>query len=586
MVRILQQPTLSFGSFSQVYEFDLPPGPANPRERILDFFQGRQVRGLKLRTGEVQFERGSRWRSLLLPNELNLLQQGLINVVADPARTVVRCEYHCEPSLFCTLRFGPSQLHKEVRLLEAFLAGTAPAPRKTVKSASVLTVRPVFKLLYRLYRLFSWMHYHASRRLSTAGMLVLCAMVAAGAMGVDTDSTVTYQAFAPLFFLLAVSMLCSLFFRAKFSATRLLPQFGTVGLPFTYTVRARNLTSKTQAGLMLLENLADPRPSFDDWFAAQLADERRVRSFKFNQRTNRAFHRAMVKEANLPPLAPGGEAETQVSLVPLRRGSLRFTGFTFARPDPIGLFRSFIRVAMVQTVLVLPRRYPIPRLALPGTEKYQEGGVAMAANIGRSDEFVSLRDYRRGDPLRHIHWRSWAKIGKPIVKEFEDDYFTRHALVLDTFTDDPRSPVFEEAVSVAASFACTIPTQESLLDLLFIGPRAFCFTSGRGLAHADQMLEVLASVEAIPGQSFRTLEQLVIEHSASVTGCIFVLLTWDDARKELVRKLKVLGVPVLVIVMAEADSEAVLAPGPMMDEPERFHVLEVGRVEEGLARLK
>ena len=119
----------------------------------------------------------------------------------------------------------------------------------------------------------------------------------------------------------------------------------------------------------------------------------------------------------------------------------------------------------------------------------------------------------------------WAKTGKPIVKEFEDDYFTRHALVLDTFTDDPRSVVFEEAVSVAASFACTIQTQESLLDLLFVGPQAYCFTSGRGLANADQMLEILASVRAIPDQPFSSLEQLVLEHAASVIGAAQSLAT-------------------------------------------------------------
>ena len=74
--------------------------------------------------------------------------------------------------------------------------------------------------------------------------------------------------------------------------------------------------------------------------------------------------------------------------------------------------------------------------------RYQEGGVALAANIGRSEEFVSLREYRHGDPVRHIHWRSWAKTGKPIVKEFEDEFFVRHALVLDTFTDEPNSEVW------------------------------------------------------------------------------------------------------------------------------------------------
>ena len=446
-------------------------------------------------------------------------------------------------------------------------------------------MRLIFKFLYLLYRAFSWLHYHGGRRFTSAGVLTVCALVAAAAMGVDTDSTVTFQAFTPLFFLMFLAVIFSWFFRAKFSATRLLPPFGTVGRPFRYLVRVKNLSSTKQLGLTLLENLADPRPSFEEWLAAQLADERRVRSFKFNQRTNRAFQQATVKAAALPPLLPGEEAETLVNLVPMHRGVIHFTGVTFARPDPLGLFRSFIKVPVAQTVLILPKRYPLPRVELPGTEKYQEGGVAMAASIGRSDEFVSLRDYRRGDPVRNIHWRSWAKTGKPIVKEFEDDFFMRHALVLDTFTDDPRGVVFEEAVSVAASFACTIQTQESLLDLLFVGPQAYAFTSGRGLAHADQMLEILASVRAISGRPFAPLEQLVLDHATAVSGCIFVLLTWDAARQELVRKLKTLGVPVLVIVVVEADGDTALAPGPMRDAPEKFHVLEVGMVEAGLAKL-
>jgi len=48
-------------------------------------------------------------------------------------------------------------------------------------------------------------------------------------MGVDTDNTVTYQAFTPIFFLLFIAIVFSWFFRARFSATRLLPRFGTVG---------------------------------------------------------------------------------------------------------------------------------------------------------------------------------------------------------------------------------------------------------------------------------------------------------------------------------------------------------------------
>jgi uncharacterized protein (DUF58 family) len=283
---------------------------------------------------------------------------------------------------------------------------------------------------------------------------------------------------------------------------------------------------------------------------------------------------------------PNQDTEVRVEVTPLRRGVLRFTGVTLARPDPLGLFRAFVTLPLPQTALILPRRYPVPPIALPGTMKYQEGGVALAASVGRSEEFVALRDYRNGDPYRHIHWRSWAKVGKPVVKEFEDEFFVRHALVLDTFSNHQHGEVFEEAVSVAASFVCTIQTQESLLDLLFVGTQSYCFTSGRGLAHADQMLEVLASVQACHGHSFGALENLVLTHVGAVSGCICVFVAWDEERHKFIEKLLLLGVPLLVLVVVEAGTKPALDPGPLRDHPQCFHVLEVGRIEQGLGRLK
>jgi uncharacterized protein (DUF58 family) len=275
-----------------------------------------------------------------------------------------------------------------------------------------------------------------------------------------------------------------------------------------------------------------------------------------------------------------------MEILPLRRGVLPLTGVTVARPDPLGLFRSFVVLSAPQTVLVLPRRYPLPSIALPGAMRYQKGGVALAAQVGSSEEFVALRDYRHGDPLRHIHWRSWAKAGKPIVKEFEDEFFVRHALVLDTFYDEPNSEVLEEAVAVAASFACTILTQESLLDLLFVGNQSYCFTAGRGLAHADQMLEILASVKNCADKPFATLEHLVLNHASAVSGCICVFQRWDEAREALIRKLKALGVPLLVLIVVPRGEKISRANDPLAETPEALRILEIGKIEEGLQKLK
>ena len=444
----------------------------------------------------------------------------------------------------------------------------------------------IYKPIYWIYRAVSGSWYWARRRFTRAGLCVAGGFFVTGAVGSDIENTVVYQAFALLLSLLIYAFASSFFFRARFSAVRSLPHFGTAGQPLNYRVMVKNLTREKQAGLTLLENLADPRQPFADWLAFQLAENRRVRAFRVSPRRHKnSFQVTTVKEGGVPLLPPGGEAEVHMEILPVRRGILPFAGVTLARPDALGLFRSFRRVVAPQTVLILPRRYPLSSIALPGALRYQEGGVSLAANVGRSEEFVSLREYRHGDPLRHIHWRSWAKVGRPIVKEFEDEFFVRHALVLDTFADEPDNEVFEEAVSVAASFACTVLTQESLLDLLFVGNQSYCFTAGRGLAHADQLLEILASVRACRVKKFESLEHLVINHISVVSGCICVFQRWDEARKKFVKKLRALGVPLLVLVIV-APGETKPDAGPLRDEPENFHVLEIGRIEEALGKLK
>jgi uncharacterized protein (DUF58 family) len=445
-----------------------------------------------------------------------------------------------------------------------------------------LLLRPI----YFCYRLYAGLRYRATRRFTRPGLALLGALAIAALLGLDADKTVAYKAFTVLLALVLLPMCFGFGFRARFSVERSLPRFGTVGVPLRYQVSVRNLATRPQSDLRLLENLMDARPAYPEWKEEVRHEAKLSTSFRVTRRRRRnPFRRAHVQEAVIPALQPGGRAEARVQLTPLRRGILRFTGVTIARADPLGIFRSFAKVNAPETALILPKRYPLPVVGLPGSMKYQEGGVVLSSNVGRSEEFVSLRDYRRGDPLRKIHWRSWAKAGRPIVKECEDEFFVRQALILDTFADESQRDVFEEAVSVAASFACTVLTQESLLDLLFVGPETYCFTAGRGLAQTDQMLEILASVQVCGGQAFEQLESAVLNHVSAVSGCICVFLDWDEARCEMVRKLRLLDVPVLVMVIKPRDSRAAYTPGPMQDAADRFHVLEAGRIEEGLATI-
>ena len=422
------------------------------------------------------------------------------------------------------------------------------------------------------------------RRLTPAGQLAAGALLGAMIFGPNTRLTVSYQAFTLALALLVVAALLSVRAPRAVDARRRLPRFATVGEPLTYQVVVRNPGGEARTGLSLLEDLEDPRPDFATFASAHEPDE--ARRNWFDRRL--AYHRwAWLIEQNrrleiaehaVPVLAPRATVQVPVTAMPRRRGRARFRGVSVVRPDPLGLVRALRPQPLPDTLVILPRRYPLPPLELPGTRRYQPGGISLASSVGDSQEFFSLRDYRPGDPLKRVHWRSWARARKPIVREYQDEFFVRHGLVLDTFVPS-ATEVFEEAVSVAASFAASVRTQDALLDLMFVGPEAFVFTAGRGVGQAERMLEVLAEVGPCRDREFGALHRLVVERHGLLSGLVCVLVAWDDARRALVDHLRALGVPSLVLLLSErAALDAEL-------ETAGVRRLVPGRVAEGLAQL-
>ncbi|OGL13249.1 MAG: hypothetical protein A3I17_02960 [Candidatus Rokubacteria bacterium RIFCSPLOWO2_02_FULL_72_37] len=439
------------------------------------------------------------------------------------------------------------------------------------------------RLWYRWFRWVSSLQHRLDRRLTPAGRLVLATLGAAAVVGLDTNRTLGAQVFALLGSLIVLSALASARFRVRLTARRILPRFATVGCPVTYRVVLRNETDARQGGLVLLDDLADPRPSFDEFASAREPGEERRNWFDRSVGYPRwmwlvARNRgAVTPRRQVPPVSPGDEVELGLEITPTRRGRLRFASVTIARPDPLGLVQAVRRLPLPQSLVVLPRRYPVPDIGLPGARKYQPGGVALASSVGDSEEFFALRDYRPGDPLRRIHWKSWARTGEPVVKEYLDEFFVRHALVLDTFGAAAGDLAFEEAVSVAASIAVSVDTQESLLDLMFVGAQAYCFTAGRGLGHTDRMLEVLASVGVCHDRPFRALQDAVLGRLDALSGCVCVLLAWDEPRREFIRRLQAVGPPTRVFVVTAPDV-------PVTGLPADVRLLVAGRIREGLAR--
>ena len=407
-----------------------------------------------------------------------------------------------------------------------------------------------------VYRISFWF----SRHFSPLGHFLLGLFMASAAFGANTRAAAAYQLSALLAALFCLALLWSFFGRRaalSVSVERLTPTYGTVGEPLRYQIAIINTGTSTQRGLSLLDSL-DVR--FPDWkeFSAS-ADSNKEHRNPFDRYIG--FHRwqglmrinrgASIAENPLPDLPPGQRITVEMELTPLRRGRLRFAEVCIYRPEPFGLFRNRHLFPLPKVCCVLPRCYPASPLPSAGSRSYQRGGVALANAVGESEEFLSLREFRHGDVPRNIHWRSSAKLGRLVVKEFQDEYFVRRALVLETFCESTRTAEFEAAVSVAASLAVMEPQRDSLLDLLFIEQQAHCFTAGRGLSGTVGILEVLAGVNPIVQGTIDRLTQHVLQRASSLSSVVCVLLAWDQPRQNLVESLLAMGLPVSVLVVQE-----------------------------------
>ncbi len=415
------------------------------------------------------------------------------------------------------------------------------------------------RLLFALFQRIHRFNHRLRQWFSDAGLFVAGAMLLAGVFGVDTRQNSAHQLFALLFALLLTGWLARRR-PPRLTLTRELPRYATVREPLHYRLCITNPSSRTVRGLTLREELTETYPDPASFRTSAWIGGRRInRLDAWIGYPRWAWLVALSRGANVPPVMvpvlPGGASQTvEMSLTPLRRGTLEFSRIVAGQPDPLGLILGLRHLECPDRLLVLPRRYPVPPLAFRAGRRFQPGGVGLALAVGNQDEFIGLREYRPGDPLKRIDWKGLARLGRPVVKEYQDEYFVRYGLILDTFGAISGDPAFETAVSVAASLAAAEWGQEALLDLLLVGPRIHHVTAGRGLGQTEQLLAVLASATPHPdSRDFAGLDALLQKNQAgALCACVCVLLTWDISRQALVQSLRVRGVQVLALVVAES----------------------------------
>jgi uncharacterized protein (DUF58 family) len=152
------------------------------------------------------------------------------------------------------------------------------------------------------------------------------------------------------------------------------------------------------------------------------------------------------------PLRPGQSAHAELVRDAHRRGV--FTGADVVQTTgaPFGLLRSSRRVHVPSDLTVVPDWVDLRSFPILEPSSFPSDLLHERARTGAGEEFLGVRDYRPGDPPRAVHWRSTARAGHLIVREFEEQVASRVALVLageDAGT--PPDSAFEMLVSALAS---------------------------------------------------------------------------------------------------------------------------------------
>ncbi|RYV52626.1 DUF58 domain-containing protein [Pengzhenrongella frigida] len=218
---------------------------------------------------------------------------------------------------------------------------------------------------------------------------------------------------------------------------------------------------------------------------------------------------------HLPSLGPRAAHEDVFAIPTTRRAVVVVGPVRSVRGDPVGLVRRRVRWTEPVNLYVHPELVSLGGAAA-GVLRDLEGQATRV--ISDSDmSFHALRAYVAGDDRRHIHWKTSARVGELMVRQFEDTRRTHTAVALSTASADYRSvEEFELAVSATASIGVQALRDQRDLTVL----------AGSGAlrtASPPRLLDDCSAIEATSsGRSSEHLAQWVARQAPDASVAILV----------------------------------------------------------------
>lgn len=199
-------------------------------------------------------------------------------------------------------------------------------------------------------------------------------------------------------------------------------------------------------------------------------------------------------------LRPGRVTKASYPVPTERRGVVRIGPLRVTRRDPFGLAEMTRGQGGTASVWVYPRIHPLT--AVPaGVARSLDGRVDRVPQ--GSITFDTLREYVVGDELRRVHWRTSARVGELMVREYLDTSLPRIVVLLDdraTAHADPET--FESACEAAASVVAAAVRADLPITLHLVSGRV-AGNGARASGGSQQFLDLLAEATLHSGPDTR-----------------------------------------------------------------------------------
>lgn len=248
-----------------------------------------------------------------------------------------------------------------------------------------------------------------------------------------------------------------------------------------------------------------------------------------------------VATFHVPRLEPGETHEDLFTIPTQRRCVLPVGPVSAVRGDPIGLLARVVTWSKPVDLYVHPVTVP---LASPMSGVLQDLEGVPSRDLASSDvAFHAIREYVPGDDRRHVHWRSSARMGKLMVRQFEETRRSHLAVALSLAEQDyADEDEMELAISAAGSLGLEALRENKQLTVMVQGASLLTKTGKR-------FLDSLSGLESV-AEDRGGLEPLSLRIGAEVPDASLAVLVSGTAVETSNVRRAILNVPQGIAVLA------------------------------------